>query len=73
MAIRWNETVSLSWAERGKVRGQLMAIGDAVDLFATFSDERKRRSEIFLLQPIEIAPGETILEPAHIEQLLVLR
>jgi hypothetical protein len=73
MAIRWNETVSLSWAERGKVRGQLMAIGDAVDLFATFSDERKRRSEIFLLQPIEIAPGETILEPPHSEQLLVLR
>ena len=51
----------------------IASIGDAVDLFATFSDERKRRSEIFLLQPIEIAPGETILEPAHIEQLLVLR
>ncbi len=73
MAIRWNETVSLSWAEQGKVHGQLMEIGDAVDLFATFSDERKRRSEIFLIKPIEIAPGETILEPEHIEQLLVLR
>ncbi len=32
MTIRWSETVSLSWAERGKVHGQLMAIGDAVDL-----------------------------------------
>ena len=73
MTIRWSETVSLSWAERGKVHGQLMAIGDAVDLFATFSDERKRRSEIFLLEPIEIAPGETILEPPHIERLLILR
>ena len=73
MTIRWNETVSLSWAERGKVHGQFMAIGDAVDLFATFSNERKRRSEIFLLEPIEIAPGETILEPPQIEQLLILR
>jgi hypothetical protein len=73
MTIRWNETVSLSWAERGKVHGQLMPIGDAVDLFATFSDERKRRSEIFLLEPVEIAPGETILQPEQIEQLLILR
>ena len=37
MTIRWNETVSLNWAERGKVHGQLMPIGEAVDLFATFS------------------------------------
>jgi hypothetical protein len=73
MSIRWNETVSLSWAERGKVHGRCMEIGDAVDLFATFSDERKRRSEIFLLNPIEIAPGETILLPDQIERLLILR
>ncbi len=73
MAIRWNQTVSLSWAERGKVYGQSMEIGEAVDLFATFSDERKRRSEMFLLNPIEIAPGETILHPEVIERLLILR
>jgi hypothetical protein len=73
MTIRWNETVSLSWAEHGKVYGQSMAIGDAVDLFATFSEDRKRRAEIFLLNPIEIAPGETILLPDQIEQLIILR
>ena len=73
MTIPWNQTVSLSWAEHGKVYGQSMEIGEAVDLFATFTDERKRRSEMFLLSPIEIAPGETILHPETIEQLIVLR
>lgn len=73
MKIRWNQRASLSWSERGKVYGRSMKMGDAVDLFATFSDERKRRSEMFLVNPTDVAPGETILPPEEIERLLILR
>jgi hypothetical protein len=73
MDIPWHERASLSWTEHGKVRGRSMPIGEAVDLYATFSDEQKRRAEIFLLKPIEIAPNAEILCREEIERLLVYR
>jgi hypothetical protein len=73
MTIHWDQRVSLSWMEGGKVRGRSMAIGEAVDLFATFSNDKKSRAEIFLLKPIEIAPDEEILRQDLIEKLLELR